>query len=60
MKHITNSKEAKAFLKECGIAITKGSAFNSIVLKNQSGKTITLVAESQHQVAGGIPGIFTE
>ncbi len=61
MEHITESKAAKKFLKQCGIRVSEHSSFNAITLVNiESGEALTLWAESESAVAGGIPGIFID
>ena len=60
MKHVTESKEAKEFFKNAGLKISKDSAHNVIILKNENGEKLKLWAESEMNVAAGIPGIFVE
>ena len=60
MKHITESKEAKEFLKRAGLKISKDSVHNFVVLENKKGEKLKLWAESELNVAAGIPGIFIE
>lgn len=59
--HVTESKEAKAFLKECGCYIMKKSSYNAVTIKHRaSGKELQLWAESDSSVAAGIPGMFVD
>lgn len=58
MNHLLESKQAKEFLKNAGLKIDKSSAHNAVTLVDKDGNKLTLWAESQYSVAGGIPGIF--
>jgi hypothetical protein len=61
MKHLTDSKKAQKFLANCGIRISDNHALNAVTLINEkTGEMITLWAESDQNIAAGIPGIYVD
>lgn len=58
--HVTESKEAKEFLKSLGVKIDKSSAHNAITLVAKDGSKLTLWSEIDSGIAAGIPGIYVD
>jgi hypothetical protein len=60
MIHIDESQKFANFLAGAGIRVLN-VCHNAIELENRAnGERITLVAESDHGIAAGIPGIYVE
>lgn len=59
--HINDSKVAKKFLADHGLKITKDTAHNAVHLEDKvTGKQLVMWAESDSNIAAGIPGIFID
>ena len=59
--HINDSKEAKKFLADHGLKITKKSAHNAVQIKSMlTGERLVMWAENDSNIAAGIPGIFID
>lgn len=58
--HLNQSAEAQAFFANSKFAIKKDSSHNAVTIVRDDGEELTLWAESDHSVAGGIPGIFVD
>lgn len=59
--HINDSKAAKKFLADHGLKIGKDSAHNAVYLEGKvTGERLVMWAESDSNIAAGIPGIFID